>query len=327
MAVEQGAEESTETFHGGRLIARRLRAHGVSKLFTLSGGHLFSIYDGCRAEGIEIVDVRHEQSAAFAAEGWAKVTRERGVRADRRARGDQRDERDRARPANHSPVLVLGGRAPAVSLGAGIAAGDRPRPVRAAAGQARRHRRGHGRDPGAGRSGGPDRDDPPLGPGVPRLSARPRVREATEPERCSRRLPDGWRGADAAERSNVRRALCGGGAARDHGRQRALLGPRRGALLALAEKLRVPVFLNGLARGCVPADHELFFSRARSQRAERRRRGARDRACRSTSGSVSGPSFGPEAEIVAIDVAEPERAIRARSRPSSTERCRRRSRT
>ena len=73
--------------HGGRLIAQRLRAHGVTKLFTLSGGHLFSIYDGCRAEGIELIDVRHEQSAAFAAEGWAKVTRDaRRVRADRRAR-------------------------------------------------------------------------------------------------------------------------------------------------------------------------------------------------------------------------------------------------
>ncbi|HTA15173.1 MAG TPA: thiamine pyrophosphate-binding protein, partial [Solirubrobacteraceae bacterium] len=46
--------EQAEEFHGGRLIARRLRQHGVSKLFTLSGGHLFSIYDGCREEGIEI---------------------------------------------------------------------------------------------------------------------------------------------------------------------------------------------------------------------------------------------------------------------------------
>src|SRR6185503_11892433 len=55
--------------HGGRLIARRLKAHGVSKLFTLSGGHIFPIYDGCREEGVDIVDVRHEQTAAFAAEG------------------------------------------------------------------------------------------------------------------------------------------------------------------------------------------------------------------------------------------------------------------
>src|SRR5690349_6353950 len=74
------AEQSTQ-IHGGRLIARRLKAHGVTKLFTLSGGHLFSVYDGCREEGIDIVDVRHEQAAAFAAEGWAKVTREPGVAA------------------------------------------------------------------------------------------------------------------------------------------------------------------------------------------------------------------------------------------------------
>src|SRR5213082_552947 len=73
----EGAEQREP--HGGRLVARRLAAHGVTKLFTLSGGHLFSIYDGCREEGIDIVDVRHESAAAFAAEGWAKVTRETGV--------------------------------------------------------------------------------------------------------------------------------------------------------------------------------------------------------------------------------------------------------
>jgi acetolactate synthase-1/2/3 large subunit len=65
--------------HGGLLVARRLKAHGVEKLFTLSGGHIFSVYDGCRSEGIDLIDVRHESSAAFAAEGWAKVTREPGV--------------------------------------------------------------------------------------------------------------------------------------------------------------------------------------------------------------------------------------------------------
>ena len=49
-------EQSTQ-LHGGRLVAKRLKAHGVTKLFTLSGGHLFSIYDGCREEGIDLVDV------------------------------------------------------------------------------------------------------------------------------------------------------------------------------------------------------------------------------------------------------------------------------
>ena len=78
MSTETETQQAT-ALHGGRLVAKRLRAHGVTKLFTLSGGHLFSIYDGCREEGIDIVDVRHEQSAAFAAEGWAKATREPGV--------------------------------------------------------------------------------------------------------------------------------------------------------------------------------------------------------------------------------------------------------
>src|SRR5512144_2742671 len=72
--------ESTR-LHGGRLVSATLKAHGVSHLFTLSGGHLFSIYDGCKHDGIAIVDTRHEQTAAFAAEGWAKATRQPGVAA------------------------------------------------------------------------------------------------------------------------------------------------------------------------------------------------------------------------------------------------------
>ena len=79
-AQEPAAEGGSEgPVHGGRLVARALRSRGVSRLFTLSGGHLFSIYDGCRAEGIELLDTRHEQSAAFAAIGWAKATRGPGV--------------------------------------------------------------------------------------------------------------------------------------------------------------------------------------------------------------------------------------------------------
>ena len=106
--------------HGGRLIARRLRAHGVTKLFTLSGGHLFSLYDGCREEGIDIVDVRHEQAAAFAAEGWAKVTRRPGVAALTAGPGVTNGMSALASAqANQSPMLVLGGRAPAMRWGMG----------------------------------------------------------------------------------------------------------------------------------------------------------------------------------------------------------------
>ena len=91
----------------------------MTKLFTLSGGHLFSIYDGCRAEGIDIVDVRHEQSAAFAAEGWAKVTRTPACEPCRGPGRDQRDERDRVGAADNSPILVLVGRAPQFRWGQG----------------------------------------------------------------------------------------------------------------------------------------------------------------------------------------------------------------
>src|SRR5881227_2084598 len=118
MALE--AETEQAQFHGGRLVAQRLRAAGVTKLFTLSGGHLFSIYDGCRAEGIDIVDVRHEQTAAFAAEGWAKVSREPGVCALTAGPGVTNGMSAIASASqNHSPILVLGGRAPQLRWGQG----------------------------------------------------------------------------------------------------------------------------------------------------------------------------------------------------------------
>src|ERR687889_1964923 len=118
MATE--TETGSAQLHGGRLVAHRLRAAGVTKLFTLSGGHLFSIYDGCRAEGIDIIDVRHEQTAAFAAEGWAKVTRAPGVAALTAGPGVTNGMSAIASAQqNHSPMLVLGGRAPAVRWGQG----------------------------------------------------------------------------------------------------------------------------------------------------------------------------------------------------------------
>lgn len=64
---------------GGHLVAKTLKAEGVSHVFTLCGGHIQAIYDGCLDEGIRVVDVRHEQSAGHAADGWARVTGEPGV--------------------------------------------------------------------------------------------------------------------------------------------------------------------------------------------------------------------------------------------------------
>src|SRR5438067_4827106 len=114
------ATETATRLHGGRLVSATLKAHGVSHLFTLSGGHLFSIYDGCRHDGIAIVDTRHEQSAAFAAEGWAKATREPGVCALTAGPGVTNGMSALASAyQNGSPLLALGGRAPAMRWGQG----------------------------------------------------------------------------------------------------------------------------------------------------------------------------------------------------------------
>ncbi len=59
---------------GGRLVAKALKAEGVDTIFTLCGGHIIDIYDGCLDEGIRIIDVRHEQVAAHAADGYARQT-------------------------------------------------------------------------------------------------------------------------------------------------------------------------------------------------------------------------------------------------------------
>lgn len=59
---------------GGHLVARALKNEGVDTIFTLCGGHIIDIYDGCLDEGIRIIDVRHEQTAAHAADGYARQT-------------------------------------------------------------------------------------------------------------------------------------------------------------------------------------------------------------------------------------------------------------
>src|SRR2546421_11457126 len=65
--------------HGGELLVSTLAGYGVHEIFTLSGGHIFSIYDGAVKAQWRIVDVRHEQTATWAAGGMAKFTRRPGV--------------------------------------------------------------------------------------------------------------------------------------------------------------------------------------------------------------------------------------------------------
>ena len=66
---------------GGQLVGEALAKEGVRVVFTLCGGHILPIYEGCLDHDIRVIDVRHEQTAAFAADGWARVTGEAGVAA------------------------------------------------------------------------------------------------------------------------------------------------------------------------------------------------------------------------------------------------------
>ncbi|GMV39399.1 MAG: acetolactate synthase [Myxococcales bacterium] len=101
--------------HGGRLVARALAAEGVECLFTLCGGHIQSIYDGCLDEGIRVVDVRHEQTAAHAADGWARATGRPGVCAVTAGPGvtDAVTGLANAYRAN-VPLVIFGGAGPRV---------------------------------------------------------------------------------------------------------------------------------------------------------------------------------------------------------------------
>jgi acetolactate synthase I/II/III large subunit len=310
VATESGQELST--FHGGRLVARRLKAHGVSKLFTLSGGHLFSIYDGCREEGIEIVDVRHESTAAFAAEGWAKVTREAGVCALTAGPGVTNGMSAMASAqANHSPMVVLGGRAPAMRWGQGsLQEIDhvpfvRPLTKLAATPGSTEEIQGLVDDAFAAACaphGGAAFVDFPLDYVFG---------EAAEQELDERRsaASGGGVGGKGASGESVERAagllaaaerpviMAGTDLYWGHGEQ---------ALVELAHALRIPVFLNGLARGCVAADDELFFSRARSQALK----GADVALVVGVPMDFRlafGGAFGEDTEIVVVDAAEPER--------------------
>lgn len=72
-------QQQDDGVSGGGLVARALKNEGIETIFSLSGGHINPIYNGCLDEGIRIIDTRHEQSAVHMAEGWARYTGKPGV--------------------------------------------------------------------------------------------------------------------------------------------------------------------------------------------------------------------------------------------------------
>jgi acetolactate synthase-1/2/3 large subunit len=244
--------------HGGDLIAATLKGHGVDRLFTLSGGHIFPIFDGAHRLGMKIVDTRHEQQAAFAAEAHGKLSRSVGVAALTAGPGVTNGMSSITSAFfNGSPMLVLGGRAPELRWGQGsLQEMDHLPLVRtvtkmaetvfdtaqiakttadAIAAAGRPHR-------------GPVFLDVPMDVLFSRAEA-----EIVEPDE----------GGSPVALSEDQRLV------RDAERPVLLIGSDVWANGAereareLVERSRIPAFMNGMGRGIIPADHELAFSAAR----------------------------------------------------------------
>jgi len=253
--------------HGGLAVTHALKAFGVDHLFTLSGGHIFPIFDGCQQDAIRIVDVRHEQNAVFAAEGWARLTRSLGVAAVTAGPGVTNSISPIAQAMfNAAPLLVLGGRAPAFRWGQGslqeldhVPFVDPLAPARTVTST----------EAIASEVVAAARDAliPPRGPrfldfpldvlfnnadiDVPAVD----VSFASSGSTDHAEDGSGPRVVELLETAERPVIIAG---------SNVWLDGAENDLLRLVEAAEVPVFTNGQGRGCIPADHRLAFSRARS---------------------------------------------------------------
>lgn len=254
-----------EKIHGGQLIARALKAEGVDTLFTLTGGHIVPILDGCTQEGIRIVDVRHEQTAAHAAEAYARLTGKLGVVAVTAGPGVT-NTLTAVMNAYYSstPMLVLGGRHPVrQEHTGGLQEMDHPRlfgsttrfadtvweTARLADYVAIAARHAF-----SGR-GGPVFLDIPLDIQAATVAA------STELPRHYR--PGSGSGADESIVASVAEVI--------DGAERPVLfagngfrGEAAHTLVNLAEAANLPTYVNSGARGAFPHGHPLLGSRTRS---------------------------------------------------------------
>jgi thiamine pyrophosphate-dependent acetolactate synthase large subunit-like protein len=246
---------------GGDVALAALRAAGVEEMFTLSGGHVFPVYDAAVRQKVRIVDVRHEQTATFAAEGTAKLTRRPGLAVVTAGPGVTNSvSAVTSAYFTGVPLVVLGGRAPTVNWGRGglqeldhvpilapvtklartASSGDEIGPVllEAARTALSPHR-------------GPVFVDVPMDTIFSPASASIEFASpaAVEPD------PDAVAAVAALVAGASRPAFVVGGD--------VWFGRAEDALRRAVEALRVPVFMNGMGRGCLPADDPLAFSRVR----------------------------------------------------------------
>src|SRR5947207_5900219 len=259
-------EVNVGTATGAQLLVRMLKAEGVRHLFTLSGLHIAPIYAACVEEGIAIVDTRHEQAAAHAADATARLTRGIGVCAVTAGPGvtDALTGIANAYAAS-SPVLLLGGAAPSFNAGKGSLQemeqvdlftritkwSDRvPSPDRVPTYLAKAFRIMLTGRPGPVflevpwdvLSNGVEESECPL-PTAYRTQAR-QPGDSAYVDRAAQLLA-------AAQRPAV---IAGSSIWWDDAATQ---------LAQLAERLGAPVYLNGAGRGCLPAAHPHFFSQTR----------------------------------------------------------------
>jgi acetolactate synthase-1/2/3 large subunit len=263
---ERRSADQRMMFNAGRLIARALNRLGAGPLFSLSGSHIWPIYDGYVELGMRIIDTRHEESAVHAAEGWSKLTRSPGVAAVTAGPGVTNATSGLAAAfQNGSPVLAFGGRAPDSRWGQGsLQEMDHIPLMRAVTKLARTlhdAERAHldviegWQATSAGRPG-------PVFLDIPADVMFAPVQEAgIEWPAGAEAPPDPdqelvGRALQLLEKSARPVALVGSGAYWHHGER---------ALRELAEAAGVPVYANGLGRGVLPADHPNALSRTRGK--------------------------------------------------------------
>ncbi len=249
--------------HAGEQAVAAMRAFGIDVMFTLNGGHIWPLYEASRNQGVRVFDTRHEQSATFAAEAYAKLTRRPAVAALTAGPGITNGiSAVTSAWFNGAPLLVLGGRAPQLRWGAGSLQELDHVPIlasitKSAATVLDAEKAGTLVHEAIALAAEPHRGpvflDFPLDVFGPSAGDLPAVD------------PAAGRGAEPDPDSIARLAELVAGAERPVfvvGSDVYWAGAEE-QLAQAVQHLRVPVFTNGLGRGTLPADHELAFLRTR----------------------------------------------------------------
>ena len=261
-----------EKISGGHLVARALKAEGVEAIFTLCGGHIIDIYDGCLDEGIRIIDVRHEQAAAHAADAWTRVTGKPGVAVVTAGPGTTDTVTGVANAFRaQTPMLVIGGQGASTQMHMGSLqeldhvgimkpitkfASTVPHTQRIPELISMAFREAYNGRPGPSFLEIPrDVLDAQVDVAAVRFPEKYRSPYKTYGDPKAIELAATW--LSQAERTAVLAGsqvqFCRGAA----------------ALAALAEKARLPIYVNGAARGALPPTHpNLFVSSRRKALAE-----------------------------------------------------------